>query len=378
MCFPPPFPTVEKLTDLDYCTASLAKLKGITLSCLNVRGILSKLDSIRLILGRSKVDCLILNETFLTPNIDDSELHIDKYNLHHFDRTKDSGKSHGGGLIIYTHTKYDFITIESSEVCSPAIENVWIKLRLPKARPTYISCFYRPPDGSIPDFIETLNVQLSTMEIEAGSDIVMMGDANIDVLKQSQDSRSLNALLNNHNLKQVISKATRITDTTNTLIDHVYVNNPDQYAHRGSLDPGLSDHKLTFICRKRAKISHEKKTIFIRNYRDFNCSAFCNDLANIDWSDVINAQSVDEAVSVFNFLFLEVINKHLPYKKIRARENSAPWVTAEFLSLIDAREYKSSKYNKCPCAQHLWEKEEAERLVQRVTRAPGRLNEYFF
>ncbi len=94
------------------------------------------------------------------------------------------------------------------------------------------------------DFVESLNNQLAPIELEAGSDIIMLGDANIDLLKQSREARILNAFLHNNNSTQVITKVTHITDTSNTLTDHIYVN-PGLYAHRGSLDPGLSDHKLT-------------------------------------------------------------------------------------------------------------------------------------
>ena len=76
--------------------------------------------------------------------------------------------------------------------------------------------------------------------------------------------------------------------------------------------------------------------------------------------------TVNEAVNSFNFIMMEIINDLLPFKRIRTRINSAPWVTGEFLSLIDAREYKNSQYNKCPCQHHLEQKKEAQRLVQRT------------
>ena len=79
MCIPPTFPTIEELTDIDNCTASLSKLKGVAFCCLNVRSLINKLDSNKLILNRSKVDCLILNETFLNENITGTELTIDGY-----------------------------------------------------------------------------------------------------------------------------------------------------------------------------------------------------------------------------------------------------------------------------------------------------------
>ncbi len=114
----------------------------------------------------------------------------------------------------------------------------------------------------------------------------------------------------------------------------------------------LSDHSMTFITRKYQSPSKEKETIFIRNYRIFDAALFEKDQEQVDWNCVINCHDVCEAVSCFNFEFLTVLNKHLPWKKLRVRKNNAPWVTSEFLSLKDRREYLAKKYRDCPCPEH--------------------------
>ena len=76
MCFPNVIPVIEETSDLDYCTAALSKLKSISFGCLDIHSLVRKYDSIRAILERAKVDCLILNETFLDDSVNDSELHI--------------------------------------------------------------------------------------------------------------------------------------------------------------------------------------------------------------------------------------------------------------------------------------------------------------
>ena len=124
MCFAQVFPTVEELSDLDYCTSSLSKLKGVTFSCLNIRSLTRHIDSIKSMLSRSKVDCLILNETFLNNSILDPELEIPDYKIYRFDRTATSGKSCGDGVLAYVHTKYDFSFIENSKLCTPSIESM--------------------------------------------------------------------------------------------------------------------------------------------------------------------------------------------------------------------------------------------------------------
>ena len=66
-----------------------------------------------------------------------------------------------------------------------------VKLSLKNTRPTYICGFYRPPDGSIPNFIDSLNDQLNQIVDNPTSDVVMLGDANIDLLKHNKDSQLL-------------------------------------------------------------------------------------------------------------------------------------------------------------------------------------------
>ena len=169
------------------------------------------------------------------------------------------------------------------------------------------------------EFIESLNNQIVTHADCPISDIVMLGDANINVLRSTPESRKLDKFLKDNNLLQLINRATRVTENSSTLIDHIYVNNSDQYAHRGILETGLSDHSLVFACRKRAKICKEKKTIFIRDYRHFNQIDFLNSIATADWHDLYNCTDIDDAVSTFNFIFTSIVNCHLPFRKIRTR-----------------------------------------------------------
>ena len=278
MCFAHIFPTVEELSDLDYCTASLSKLRGVTFCCLNVRSLTRHYDSIKLMLMRSEIDCLILNETFLNNSISTLELNVPNYNIYRFDRTPASGKTCGGGVLAYVHNKYDFSLIENSELCTPAIESLWFKLELKCTRPTFINAFYRPPDGSTNDFIETLHSQLNQFVDNPIADIIVMGDANIDYNKVSSESRLLKSFLKDKGLTQMISVPTRVTVKSQSVIDHIYINNADLYSHCGVLETGVSDHSLVFTCRNRKKISKEKRTIFIRNYRQFDIEQYNFDI----------------------------------------------------------------------------------------------------
>ncbi len=300
----------------------------------------------------SKLDCLCLQETFLKDIISDNELQIPGYKLIRHDRHSGSGKNSGGGLLIYTTLKRNFEEIENSHVCTPNIESHWIRLKLTNAHDTYICNMYRPPDGNISDASETLEHQLINLDIPLNADVLFLGDVNIDLLKRNAGKSKLMDFLKSHNYSQLIDKPTRNTLVTASLLDHIYTNNTDLYHRSGVVNPGLSDHALIFTCRKRVKVDKEKENIVIRCYKDFNQADYAMDICNHNWQPVLACMDVDEAVNSFHFEICTIINKHMPFKKIRVRKVTVPWINAEYLSLTDRRTYLCSLFDKCPCMLH--------------------------
>ena len=346
------FPSAAPIPPIDYCCKSLKNLRGISFGCLNICSIKSKIDDVKTLLEHSDLDVLCLVETFLTEEVDDTLLEVPGYNFHRCDRNADSNKKSGGGLLMYYKNSRDISPIQNSDLITPSIECTFLTLNLKQARPTVIGAIYRPPDASYINSIDDWEKHMNSLNFPNNADLVLLGDINIDLLENNSASKCLNKFLKSNCLEQVINKPTRITDTSSTLIDHIYINNPSLYHHRGVIDPNLSDHCMTFITRKYQSPSKEKQTVFIRNYRNFDASLFEEDLEQVNWNSVTNCSDVNEAVSCFNFEFLTVLNKHLPWKKLRVRKSNASWVTSEFLSLIDRREYLAKKYRDCPCPEH--------------------------
>ncbi len=191
---------------------------------------------------------------------------------------------------------------------------------------------------------------------------------NIDYLKSTLPKRQLVSLLDKYDMAQVITHPTRVAGHSASLIDHIYVNNYDRYHLQGVVDPGLSDHCLIFVTRKHFRPNKEKEVIFVRDHRNFDEHAFSCDLSNAYWSDVFDASNVDKAVATFNFIFLKCVNTHLPWCRIRSRRDRAPWVTSEYLSLIDTREYWARGYRKNPIFEILLKKQMAVRACNTMRR----------
>ena len=69
-------------------------------------------------------------------------------------------------------------------------------------------------------------------------------------------------------LEQLIMEPTRVTRTTSTSIDHVYVSDPHRIVSSGILKLGLSDHYAVWaIHHNKWSLEHNSKTHKVIEYR---------------------------------------------------------------------------------------------------------------
>ena len=65
------------------------------------------------------------------------------------------------------------------------IESSWIEVNCLKCKKLFVGCVYRPPDACSDTFIDLLNDSLS--KLPTASQIVLLGDFNIDFLAKKND-----------------------------------------------------------------------------------------------------------------------------------------------------------------------------------------------
>ena len=102
----------------------------------------------------------------------------------------------------------------------------------------------------------------------------MFGDYKIDLMKtNNSNTKQSKEYIKKCNLEQLITMPTRITTTTQTLIDHIPVNKKYMYATYGVIDVGISDHCLPYNSCKKVKglaINVPRTATFISDCF-FNC-----------------------------------------------------------------------------------------------------------
>ena len=91
----------------------------------------------------------------------------------------------------------------------------------------------------------------------------MNGDFNTYLIKYETDSHSQNLIdtTSNRGFVQVISKPTRITDHSATLIDHCYSNRIENVVSTSVLTIDISDHLATFV---KVEINSDSKNVNCR------------------------------------------------------------------------------------------------------------------
>ena len=88
-------------------------------------------------------------------------------------------------------------------------------------------CIYRHPFNNLEHFQEILKDLLVNLE-KKNMEVYLIGYMNINFLNYNSDNKIADYLdtLFDLGVMPLITKATRITDHTKTLIDHIYTNMP--------------------------------------------------------------------------------------------------------------------------------------------------------
>ena len=93
--------------------------------------------------------------------------------------------------------------------------------------------------------------------------------------------------MNNFGLTQLIKEPTRITVSTQTLIDHIIINPPEFILHSGVIRFGISDHDSIYMV-KRLRIPKLKAKPKILNVRNYKQATFQDDTKQIPFDQIKN------------------------------------------------------------------------------------------
>ena len=209
-----------------------------------------------------------------------------------------------------------------------------------------IGVIYRPPNTDI----NTFNDQFATLmeNIKQEEKICyLMGDYNINLLNiESHGPTSVfNDIMYSNGFIPLITRPTRVTESTATLIDNIFTNRlKSQFGGimQGILLTDISDHYPIFHIDNNIKYKDVNIKISRRSYSNKNKNNFLDFITRTEWANIFTAMNTLEAFRLFHNKLKEIHDKCFPLQTISKTYNTRkPWLTD---SLRDAIKKKNKLY----------------------------------
>ena len=136
-------------------------------------------------------------------------------------------------------------------------------------------------------------------------------------------------------------------NNSESVIYLILVTDHEKVCLSGVLNVGISDHLITYCTRKLNKAPVNKhNTVRMRGSKHCSKDLFIQNLDDIDWSDIFICHNVDIAWGKFKSTLLSILDKLAPYKEIRVKQRTKPWMSSEILNLIRQRDKYLRKFRR--------------------------------
>lgn len=313
---------------------------SVSLLHVNVRSLPKNFDLLALTIFN-------LNFPFSVIGISETWLHKDNSDYYVLDNYSNVHRCRedkiGGGVSLYISSKLEYKERPDIEQCFELSgEAVFIE-----SNRIVIGCIYKPPKSKIPDFVNHLTNALSIVSHE-NKKCFLMGDFNINIMDSEAQTQSFLDSLSSFCFKPMISKPTRITENSATLLDNIFTNILDREHLSGILCSDISDHFPIFsITSSRANtfLSTGKPMDTYRFINQQTISMFKMQVQNGSWDAVLRNPDPQQAYTIF----LEELTKHYNYsfpiknRSFKRESRSKPWASQ---AITKSLRHKNKLYKK--------------------------------
>nr|XP_022908835.1 uncharacterized protein LOC111420147 [Onthophagus taurus] len=204
---------------------------------------------------------------------------------------------------------------------------------------------YRPPNCDLKLFLEGLERSLSVV-YPSVDEIVVVGDFNVNFLVESPSTISLKSTLEVFALREVVDVPSRISSSSVSLIDLIFVSGALMVSDCNTLDLGFSDHLLIFCELTIQRIRARSRFVTFRNLRNIIMDNFNRDLDIMNWEALYVLPSIDEKVDYFNEVLISLFDVHAPLITGTVKKDSLPWFTSNIREMIGLREAALRRYKR--------------------------------
>ena len=168
------------------------------------------------------------------------------------------------------------------------------------------------------------------------TNIILLGDFHL-----TTPDKYLADFMTLFNLESLKNTLTCLESGKPRCIDLILTNKKSLFKNSKTLEVGISDHRHLILTPLRLQyIQGNPKTKFYRDYKSFNFESFNNEL-----NELLKSEK-EINYSLFENIFLQVLNAHAPVKKKIQRFNNNPFMTKQLRKAIMHRSRLKNVFNK--------------------------------
>ena len=287
-------------------------------------------------------DVLVVTETWFSS---DTSREISGYYGYHLFR---SGKR-GGGVSVYIKDTLISTSVTDKTFLTDIIEVNTVVVTLNSNINIYFVAIYRPPEKQ---HVSDFNISLGNLigSFSGNARVYVVGDINIDLLQRNENANEYCAILQSLSYVPLITIPTRVTDTTETLLDHIWTNQLHNI-NSGTVHVSTTDHFPVFASTHFDE-GREVSPFVKKFFRDHSkasierlrtdCIAMLGELARFDELDTCTR------INIFHDKIYDIYNKTCPLRsKFIPRKNFLkPWISDRIKIHINQKHFLFRQYRK--------------------------------
>ena len=302
---------------------------GIQIANLNCGGLPSKFNRFKIFISScndtlSHVSVITIQETHFTHNTDLSFYELPGYTL-----VSDIACINSfGGVAIYVHNSFSFSRLHTENLHSNSqvYECLFIEIHHnhKQLNKFIIGNVYRRPSELIDELTLFINETFNYIH-RLSKRSYITGDFNIDLLKINRNTYYNNFYesLTGQGFFPMITRPTRLSDDSNTLIDNIFTSNLVKTHISGILTSTISDHLLNFCILEDTHVCHIKNNMFVE-IEKISTTSINNFRNSVIKSEIMSKLDLDprananENYEILSKIITESKNKQIPKKKLKS------------------------------------------------------------
>ena len=232
-------------------------------------------------------------------------------------------------------------------------ESVFVEIRSKNGKQSIVGSMYKPPNVKIDQFSNNLSKIVNKIKPKTDKpipEIIIGMDHNMNLLNSAihLPTHDFNETLSNLNLHPTITRPTRITQRSATLIDNIFIS---KLLHRNFesfiLIEDISDHLPILTMLKQTRLLNSAPLEFnSRCLNDKKLKHANNILMNLDWIGILTGTTCNQKFNQFSDKVNSVLDRVAPIKKVKIsakKRFTEPWMTR---SLAVSSDKKLKLYKK--------------------------------